>query len=381
MNLSQILNPPSSAAPLPSTTTIAARPQDRVSSLPPHSVAASTAVLRLDSLSGTSPGARALKKQTTSVSKREGLPSAPSADFQEDTAAHSKLNSGKIKPNQVNNGYSTHTFRANMLPTKDAKDKDKVNGTTSTTILMSGAGTTPVSSGVGSFLTVAGGTSLQLVTKQHTSSSSTVRKRQRNQEDMSPSHESASSLIQTQADSQEEQKRKLQKMQAQQEPKISDASAKKKSSQKTKLSSSTQTETDSQQPREIRFVMTEHTLKTSMDTSTTSSVTATATAPSSSRNTPTPKDSTEGILDQADPPQSPPTPDFEKNADGKYRCSWPRCGKEFTVVSRLTTHYRIHTGKPPYLCGYKDCQKAFHTVCYNVPIHKGKRLLRIVADN
>ncbi|KAG0222807.1 hypothetical protein BGX31_008843 [Mortierella sp. GBA43] len=206
-----------------------------------------------------------------------------------------------------------------MLPTKDAKDKDKVNGTTSTTILMSGAGTTPVSSGVGSFLTVAGGTSLQLVTKQHTSSSSTVRKRQRNQEDMSPSHESASSLIQTQADSQEEQKRKLQKMQAQQEPKISDASAKKKSSQKTKLSSSTQTETDSQQPREIRFVMTEHTLKTSMDTSTTSSVTATATAPSSSRNTPTPKDSTEGILDQADPPQSPPTPDFEKNADGNHR--------------------------------------------------------------
>ncbi|KAK3819149.1 MAG: mszf59-1, partial [Linnemannia elongata] len=42
-------------------------------------------------------------------------------------------------------------------------------------------------------------------------------------------------------------------------------------------------------------------------------------------------------------------------------CSWPRCGKEFTVASRLTTHFRIHSGKPPYLCGYKDCQKAFHT--------------------
>ncbi|KAF8971952.1 hypothetical protein BGZ46_010236, partial [Entomortierella lignicola] len=59
--------------------------------------------------------------------------------------------------------------------------------------------------------------------------------------------------------------------------------------------------------------------------------------------------------------QPSPTPDYEKNADGKFRCSWPRCGKEFTVSSRLTTHYRIHSGKPPYLCGYKDCQKAFHT--------------------
>jgi uncharacterized Zn-finger protein len=46
----------------------------------------------------------------------------------------------------------------------------------------------------------------------------------------------------------------------------------------------------------------------------------------------------------------------------RFRCSWPRCGKEFTVASRLTTHFRIHSGKPPYLCGYKDCQKAFHTV-------------------
>ncbi|KAH7057466.1 hypothetical protein BKA57DRAFT_128931 [Linnemannia elongata] len=66
-------------------------------------------------------------------------------------------------------------------------------------------------------------------------------------------------------------------------------------------------------------------------------------------------------MDQ-DAPESSPTPDFERNADGKFRCSWPRCGKEFTVASRLTTHFRIHSGKPPYLCGYKDCQKAFHTV-------------------
>ncbi|KAF9901447.1 hypothetical protein EC991_006095 [Linnemannia zychae] len=68
----------------------------------------------------------------------------------------------------------------------------------------------------------------------------------------------------------------------------------------------------------------------------------------------------EEALEQ-DAPESSPTPDFERNADGKFRCSWPRCGKEFTVASRLTTHFRIHSGKPPYLCGYKDCQKAFHT--------------------
>ncbi|KAG0048378.1 hypothetical protein BGZ83_006660 [Gryganskiella cystojenkinii] len=68
----------------------------------------------------------------------------------------------------------------------------------------------------------------------------------------------------------------------------------------------------------------------------------------------------EEAMDQ-DVAESSPTPDFERNSDGKFRCSWPRCGKEFTVASRLTTHYRIHSGKPPYLCGYKDCQKAFHT--------------------
>ncbi|KAF8986163.1 hypothetical protein BGZ46_008507 [Entomortierella lignicola] len=55
------------------------------------------------------------------------------------------------------------------------------------------------------------------------------------------------------------------------------------------------------------------------------------------------------------------TPRFERNADGKFRCSWPRCGKEFAVESRLSTHYRIHSGKPPYPCGYPGCNKAFHT--------------------
>ncbi|KAF9977673.1 hypothetical protein BGZ73_005183 [Actinomortierella ambigua] len=79
----------------------------------------------------------------------------------------------------------------------------------------------------------------------------------------------------------------------------------------------------------------------SISSPTSSTAIETATSPSGSRSTETPPDE----------------PSYEKNADG----NWPRCGKEFTVASRLTTHYRIHSGKPPYLCGYKDCQKAFHT--------------------
>ncbi|KAI8355000.1 hypothetical protein B0O80DRAFT_450354 [Mortierella sp. GBAus27b] len=58
---------------------------------------------------------------------------------------------------------------------------------------------------------------------------------------------------------------------------------------------------------------------------------------------------------------APATPKFERNADGKFRCTWPRCGKEFAAESRLSTHYRIHSGKPPYPCGYPGCTKAFHT--------------------
>ncbi|KAF9995359.1 hypothetical protein BGZ65_008987, partial [Modicella reniformis] len=57
----------------------------------------------------------------------------------------------------------------------------------------------------------------------------------------------------------------------------------------------------------------------------------------------------------------PTTIVFQRNADGKFRCTWPRCGKEFAVESRLSTHYRIHSGKPPYPCGYPGCTKAFHT--------------------
>ncbi|KAF9926060.1 hypothetical protein FBU30_004281 [Linnemannia zychae] len=52
---------------------------------------------------------------------------------------------------------------------------------------------------------------------------------------------------------------------------------------------------------------------------------------------------------------------FERSGDGKIRCTFPRCGKEFSNESRLSTHIRIHSGKPPYPCDYPGCMKAFHT--------------------
>ncbi|KAH7034101.1 hypothetical protein BKA57DRAFT_187375 [Linnemannia elongata] len=52
---------------------------------------------------------------------------------------------------------------------------------------------------------------------------------------------------------------------------------------------------------------------------------------------------------------------FERSGDGKIRCTFPRCGKEFSSESRLSTHIRIHSGKPPYPCDYPGCTKAFHT--------------------
>ncbi|KAG0250435.1 hypothetical protein BG011_008342 [Mortierella polycephala] len=119
--------------------------------------------------------------------------------------------------------------------------------------------------------------------------------------------------------------------------------------------SSNQPETEPQQQQlEIRFVMS--------DKDGQEKPRSQKQGPSSTTQSHSPSQDTqaEDAADQ-EPAESSPTPDFEKNADGKYRCSWPRCGKEFTVASRLTTHFRIHSGKPPYLCGYKDCQKAFHT--------------------
>ncbi|KAG0208102.1 hypothetical protein BGX28_000858 [Mortierella sp. GBA30] len=108
-----------------------------------------------------------------------------------------------------------------------------------------------------------------------------------------------------------------------------------------------------QHPLEIRFVMTD---KDGQDKQRSQKQ-----APPTTQTQPQSQDTQGDTTTDQESQESSPTPDFERNADGKFRCSWPRCGKEFTVASRLTTHFRIHSGKPPYLCGYKDCQKAFHT--------------------
>ncbi|KAF9918884.1 hypothetical protein BX616_004621 [Lobosporangium transversale] len=101
-----------------------------------------------------------------------------------------------------------------------------------------------------------------------------------------------------------------------------------------------------------------NTSSSSTTTSTTnpSSNVRSATVPSSNSST-----STTTAITTATATNSDITPKFERNADGKFRCTWPRCGKEFPLESRLSTHYRIHSGKPPYPCGYPGCTKAFHT--------------------
>ncbi|KAF9292541.1 hypothetical protein BGZ68_003447 [Mortierella alpina] len=71
--------------------------------------------------------------------------------------------------------------------------------------------------------------------------------------------------------------------------------------------------------------------------------------------------STDNSSDVVSGPDAESTPTFKRNADGKYRCTWPSCGKEFSAESRLVVHYRIHLGKPPYPCDYQGCTKAFHT--------------------
>ncbi|KAF9362317.1 hypothetical protein BGX34_006405 [Mortierella sp. NVP85] len=362
MNLSHILNPPGSS-PDP-------RSQPRVSSLPPALPAAAT-VLRLDSPTGpslTPRGPRKLASPPTSTSLRDNLPPTIDPGAPADTAAptHSKSTTGKIKPNQVNNGYCTHTFRASRVPPSPKDTKDKLNGTTSAG---SAAGPSSGSGTAGAGVISING-SFHMMTKHNTAqekSSSTTRKRQRNHEDSpssSPSQESPSH-----ANLQEDhQKRKQPKQEQPSQQQLEDST--KKKPQKGKQSPTRQAETDPQQPREIRFVMTDvdgrdkqPTLKQqqSPETAMTSTTVSTSVLNAStlSHNSQSEKRTT----DQGDTSSSQPPsmPDFEKNADGKYRCGWPRCGKEFQIASRLTTHYRIHTGKPPYLCGYKDCQKAFHT--------------------
>ncbi|KAF9117191.1 hypothetical protein BGX27_000040 [Mortierella sp. AM989] len=327
MNLSQILNPPGS-----STTSGISNRQSRISPPPPPPpLASSTTVLRFDNPPNGTTGGSTSRKHSSSVSVSQLEEQATSLPYNPAAVKSSGTTSGtyqKIKPNEINNGYSTHTFRANA-PSKENLTMSTVATVTNNASLSS--------------IAPAGGTLCQLVMSHNTpqdmsSSISTAKKKRRN------NAASASESSAFQDSFQSSPTEQLEVIAA------TTASPKKKASKKANQTPAL-SETESQ-PLEIRFVMTD---KDDQDKQRIQKQASTPKDESPLQDSPGDDGSNQDSF------QTSPTPDFERNADGKFRCSWPRCGKEFTVASRLTTHYRIHSGKPPYLCGYKDCQKAFHT--------------------
>ncbi|KAF9434466.1 hypothetical protein BGZ76_007972 [Entomortierella beljakovae] len=127
MNLSQILNPPGS-----STSGISNR-QGRTTS-PPAPLASSTNVLRFDIPSnGNTGGGATSRKHSNSVSVSQLEEQAfsqynPNATTTATTTASATTKSGggsstgtyqRIRSNEINSGYSTHTFRANPPTSKE----------------------------------------------------------------------------------------------------------------------------------------------------------------------------------------------------------------------------------------------------------------------
>ncbi|KAF9955715.1 hypothetical protein BGZ72_003474 [Mortierella alpina] len=367
MNLSQILNPPGpSSSPLPDPSSHSHR-QGRTSSPPSPtagttapqppsstpSLASATNVIRFGSTANGTSGSPS-KKHPSSVSvarlEEETMATSTGGNYTNKMNIASSIGGShqKIKPNETNAVYSTHTFRANG-PIQPAKEKTlPVPITTATATLAftqhaaaakatatAAAAAAAGGSGAGGAGS-RGGAGNQLVMRSNTmqpmpSSTSAAKKKPRTQGSSAAESSTFQDSFQSSPST---------------EPRTT--TAKKKP---VKKASDTEIQ---QHPLEIRFVMTEKDgqgrLKNRKQPL------------SPPPQTPSPsQDSPGDTVPDQEAQESSPTPDFERNADGKFRCSWPRCGKEFTVASRLTTHFRIHSGKPPYLCGYKDCQKAFHT--------------------
>ncbi|KAF9368838.1 hypothetical protein CPB97_004213 [Podila verticillata] len=257
----------------------------------------------------------------------------------------SESGKGKIRPNESNNTYSTSTFRAaprasfangrTTSPPSSSVSSSPValsSSSSATFHSMTTATTSPLSSvvpttAITATQTTTASTAKEPSTNSLPSNSPIAKKKPRQQEivfsSSDPSHDPDG------------------------------RSSKKKPGRKTSTPTSGHDD-----PFEIRFVITD---KDGLDKSKNAKASASSSLVTTPATVSTPQDSQDEDTGDQDTSESSPQPDFERNAEGKYRCSWPRCGKEFTVASRLTTHYRIHNGKPPYLCGYKDCQKAFHT--------------------
>ncbi|KAI8606105.1 hypothetical protein EDD21DRAFT_60714 [Dissophora ornata] len=317
MNLSQILNPPgSAAAPLPATNGITHR-QGRSSSPSPPSLASATTVLRFDTPLSITTGTNLSRKHSNSVSvaQLEVQSSSPHSNTPNPPAGsnNNKANGGspgtyqKIKPNETNNGYSTHTFRASA-PVQSTKEPtialSTPGSTTATTAVaptVAGTSTTATTGGLtgggaGAGAGSGGVGALGLLAMNHnapqemSSSLSTAKKKPRNQaESPSSFQDSFHSSPMEQLDSR------------------AVSGTKKKPTRKGGRISPNQPETESQ-PLEIRFVMTDKDGQDRQQRTQKQGLSSTLTFQDMQGD------------DAADQESSlpSPTPDFDRNADGKY---------------------------------------------------------------
>ncbi|KAG0368220.1 hypothetical protein BC939DRAFT_333221 [Gamsiella multidivaricata] len=312
MNLSQILNPPgASVAPLSESTHVG-RGQGRTSSpLPPTALVSTTTVLRFDTPLNGSPGGTSARKHANSVSV---------AQLEEQSAHHpntGKHNSSstsnsphpKIKPNEISNGYSTHTFRANAPVQSVAVTKEKAPATftTDNSAASNGPSGTRTGTGIGAQAAAAGITdTFSQGQKNHnvpqglSSSTSTAKKRPRSQ--ASRSGKTSFLFISPTPSAQQESKNGSLRKVGRPTLMVMDDDAQPHGRPSPRLSE------DDAQPLEIRFVMTD---KDGQDKQRTMKPTTPSTPKSDS---PARDSQGEDSTDQ----ELSSTPDFERNADGKY---------------------------------------------------------------
>ncbi|KAF9896197.1 hypothetical protein BX616_007944, partial [Lobosporangium transversale] len=330
MNLSQILNPPSATtAPIPSANPIPRR--HRRTSSPPPSLTSATTILRFDTPAsphvhitgstgptGTTASDTVSRKHANSISiaqLEEQTSSFPSTSGQHNKTNHHGHGGAqqKIRPNEISNRYSTHTFRASIPPS--LKDKP-LSSTSSSDIsvtspapvhstITASSPTTVTTTATAMATTASNNTNAALLegslselvmshnTPQDMSSSGSFSKKKARYQGSS-TVESSSFQDSFQANHSEIQNIK------------SEIGTKKKSTKKGGRTSP-HTETD---PQPIRFVMSDKEIQDNKRQKAGSTHNV---------NVPSPSQDSQGedVADQ-ESSQASPTPDFERNADGKY---------------------------------------------------------------